>query len=1064
MVSSLFGLCLLFHTCWKLDAVRNEDDELSGSLTASGKEIQMDKYRSMAHATENAFIICGPSSVDEHTDLKKCLSGEDTGGVPQCIPARSNAVGWGQTSITLADARVCKSKASIIAERCKTYIDLLRTKLCRENKIMSMSDVEDKFCRGRARVGTWDGYESPSATCYRWKTKYDTPMLEQREEEEGKWGDRKIKLFAGKRASVILHARAQGINLMQSLQLLKCEHPNYKMLAEHLVDLTAEVAYRQKSRAVGGIFPKIAQNLAMRNDVIRCPVLRTALAVTQEDNEPIPYEGLIKMLLEIGANNLLTYQSNYGTDELTDKEIKKMQKKLKGPLLLSEVLGVGSVGQVYLVREVSERETSIPGGRAVLKVVFPDNEKAYKQDWNLLEKVYTGTLVDTSGPELELWNLVSPMKVSVMEEFDLRIEAANTLDGRAALEAIISKPGQGNLRALLGDYVVRVPNVYDKLTSGGKAMTDKVRRQAMLLELANGMSLKKYLSNLYAQGDYEVTPMRALPHTSGSDGDVLRWPEQAAFESLALIVEIYGHLILRQGVFMADPHPGNFQIEGGYDLRAIKYPILPVSPATLWILDWGNTGRLDKSARCRLAKAYLKLATAFDSCPAGEQVEYQGSIECKVLENQFDGSVKVEWDDSSNGMVAATDLNRAGNAASKKCSAAQSMFAAFATEVGVQTKIDNAAYKGMIAESLFDTLPLSPTHRKSRHPGAEESGDTLDGLPDEFVPVARSLAALQGAVAEWLERTQPKRWAKGRLQGQSINPMVKKARADIVVKIKTFCQEESNLLLDCFKTTTGIALTGYGLKEKFAPRAMKIQQKRCSQESIKGLQDTSFENHFRALWMKHCFQSLWSSKSSSKSKSCEQLGKLKSFAEGKKQEMDDDEQILELVREEAKQMEPEVSEGLEKAVAMATAKVKERTDECMEAKRDAEAIEECAPGSEQSVREGGPFIAGCSSAAYTSAGSAEDVDFTSGSAEEGHTAPEPVQPKSTDFPERAARRKVVQNDIESLMRSAEFDLAEMTDSWSEEVRADLERHLFKLSSVVMWREAASLAVEELSCD
>jgi ubiquinone biosynthesis protein len=193
-----------------------------------------------------------------------------------------------------------------------------------------------------------------------------------------------------------------------------------------------------------------------------------------------------------------------------------------------EPLAAASIGQVY--------KAELPDGIAVVvKVQRPGIEETVSVDLSVLAEL--GNVVEhrTSwGPEYHVNELVDEFSARLREELDFRVEARNARTIAAGLN---------------GDAHVYVPKVYDDLTTS----------RVLVMEWVDGTSVRDV-----RWGDGQLAARKKL-----------------ADELLRSFLE----QMLQDGVFHADPHPGN---------------VMLLADGRLALIDFGAAGRLDPGEQAAL--------------------------------------------------------------------------------------------------------------------------------------------------------------------------------------------------------------------------------------------------------------------------------------------------------------------------------------------------------------------------------------------------------------------------------------------------------------------------------
>jgi ubiquinone biosynthesis protein len=191
------------------------------------------------------------------------------------------------------------------------------------------------------------------------------------------------------------------------------------------------------------------------------------------------------------------------------------------PVFDWQPLAAASIGQVY-------RAQLPDGSPVVVKVQRPGIDESVRVDLSVLEEL--GHVVETRtswGHEYRVDDLVAEFSARLREELDYRIEARNAHAIAATMPS---------------DARIRVPYVYEELSTS----------RVLVMEWLDGASVREV--------DWSAT--RIADRVKLADSLLRTFLEQ----------------MLQEGVFHADPHPGN---------------VMLLADGQLALIDFGAAGRLD---------------------------------------------------------------------------------------------------------------------------------------------------------------------------------------------------------------------------------------------------------------------------------------------------------------------------------------------------------------------------------------------------------------------------------------------------------------------------------------
>ncbi|CEL97662.1 unnamed protein product [Vitrella brassicaformis CCMP3155] len=304
---------------------------------------------------------------------------------------------------------------------------------------------------------------------------------------------------------------------------------------------------------LGGLWPKVAQGLSQRPDVIESPDLLAELSRAQERCRARD----VRQVRRIVSREAPLLDAHYDIE--------------------APELAAGSIAQVHRATRRPDAPSSLPPTLAV-KISFPHTRAQMHSDFDLLAHLADKGVL----PELkDAWPCVKELKRSLLAEFDLEREAALTSIARPLVEAA-SRRQRHQLEGIKGmarasaagistadlafdesvDVSFSVPEVFSHLSSPS----------VMAMEFVNGTSLESFLE----ANNLSLSAQKRLLQGASA---------------------VWGSLMLEDGLFQGDPHPGNMRVQGG-----------PGHSLVVHLLDWGATEILPTSVRHQLCRLYGALA------------------------------------------------------------------------------------------------------------------------------------------------------------------------------------------------------------------------------------------------------------------------------------------------------------------------------------------------------------------------------------------------------------------------------------------------------------------------
>ncbi len=195
-------------------------------------------------------------------------------------------------------------------------------------------------------------------------------------------------------------------------------------------------------------------------------------------------------------------------------------------------LASASIGQVHLARLTD-------GTKVAVKVQYPDIEQVVRRDLNTLRRIFR--IIGWFVPYQGLDELYREIRAIVMEELDYKAEAHNVTRIAANFE---------------GRSDVAFPTVVDELSTSRVLVT-------------------------HFEAGCKITDKLALKQLDIDRGELARQ-----------VVEIYCQQIFTDGIYHADPHPGNLLVRRDS----------PGGPPTIVFLDFGAVAEIPANVRAGIAE------------------------------------------------------------------------------------------------------------------------------------------------------------------------------------------------------------------------------------------------------------------------------------------------------------------------------------------------------------------------------------------------------------------------------------------------------------------------------
>eukprot|EP00976_Prorocentrum_cordatum_P079372 1183522-Prorocentrum_minimum.AAC.2 len=256
---------------------------------------------------------------------------------------------------------------------------------------------------------------------------------------------------------------------------------------------------------------------------------------------------------------------------------------------LDKPLGSASIAQVHKghlrkAAKVGVNQNQGNGGSkgtpVAVKIQYPDAEKKMASDFQNLRKL--ASMLQVTDLKFDLVSSVDELESQVRLEFDFRREAS-------MMDVIAD-----NLKAI--QRRVKIP----------RSVPGLVTKRMLVMDYLDGVQVMRL-------GDYDLSASQR---------------KMAAKRILTRLSEAYGRMLLTNGVFQADGHPGN---------------ILVMKGGTVGLLDYGQSKVLDEDERINFAKMIMalnqndkrKVVQAMESLGIVTEKQHLAS-QCQHATNMFD--------------------------------------------------------------------------------------------------------------------------------------------------------------------------------------------------------------------------------------------------------------------------------------------------------------------------------------------------------------------------------------------------------------------------------------------
>ena len=464
-------------------------------------------------------------------------------------------------------------------------------------------------------------------------------------------------------------------------------------------ELQAPRALRLVQCMAGG-YIKMGQVLSNRADVLPDPYVR-AFSTLQDAVPPRPWAALARTLPRDAP--ALTAELEW-VDETA--------------------LGAASTGQVHRARLRN-------GSDVVLKLQYREAREFFGHDLGNVARLARLALPAMSP-------VVSEVRRRFQLEFDYAREARDMLECR---------------RRCVEPRIV-IPSPYLELTTERVLVMERLPGEKLL------QSISKRFIEAVGEGGFAAARAQALGRPMPTNvrtpslvqraraAPKLWWLRRQTRGQLELLLRTLGHQIFVDGVFHADPHPGN---------------VLLLPDGRLGLIDFGQCVRLTSRQRLLLARLILALADAPAAALTLPDPEYRPErcVErrrgraaaldtARTVRGNAKGDCKGDDTRDHNGDHTGDEQGDA-HAQAAAVEAARLRVAHAAADLGFETRHNSAAGLAATAGFFFDRdlPPDTWSNGKPRSPAqALKALDTYDQLvtvPSEFILAARVSLLMRGS-------------------------------------------------------------------------------------------------------------------------------------------------------------------------------------------------------------------------------------------------------------------------------------------------------------------------------
>eukprot|EP00466_Bigelowiella_natans_P011211 jgi/Bigna1/72052/fgenesh1_pg.18_\ len=357
-------------------------------------------------------------------------------------------------------------------------------------------------------------------------------------------------------------------------------------------------------------------------------------------------------------------------------------------------LGSASIAQVHSGRLHD-------GTPVAIKLQNPEAEELMQLDLECL-KIISAFLSKTGEVKFDLSTAVVELKKQILEELDFRKEARTMSEAAERLSG----------RAKNVQIPTPISGPPDHITPATLESHDPLQQQkAPSAVEADGTRTNN-------DDDNEIySTITTTTTSSSSSSNSLRL--RAGREIVDRMAQLWGMMVMEDGFFHADPHPGNILIipnkYSGW-LQFLNWvPFVPPGSFDLGVIDWGQVKRIDDDFRHKLGRLFVSIART-KATYVTFQVKATGN--CGFYALRQHANVVI-----GEGAEIAADFHNLG--------------------IRVENASDTATVI-VLARTMFDTKKYEGDEMNLFNPNCTLHHNAVESLPKNLFLVLRTVQIIRG--------------------------------------------------------------------------------------------------------------------------------------------------------------------------------------------------------------------------------------------------------------------------------------------------------------------------------